>query len=146
MEFAAYCRRPFEERTRCWGLLRAFYREQLGIELPAYESASEDETATAIAQGESPRWTRLYPAGTPSGAMLAARPRLHRPGDAVALSVAGAPLHVGIVAPDRDGRQRMLHVERGQLSGIEVLDGARWKERITGFYRHASLTGPDGAG
>jgi hypothetical protein len=39
------------------------------------------------------------------------------------------------------GNNTMLHTQLGHNSGIEVIDGVKWKNRIDGYYRHDSLIG-----
>jgi len=55
-------------------------------------------------------------------------------GDVIILRVRGKPMHVGLVLGDR----QMLHIEFGINSVLERYTGARWAERIFGFYRYKS--------
>jgi cell wall-associated NlpC family hydrolase len=126
MDFARYVGIPFVERGRdfdgcdCWGLLCLFYRNELGIDLPAHEelyASSRDLAGTiGVRMAERGRWQRVP------------RPL---PGDAVCLLVRKFPIHVGVAV---DGC-RMLHVERGLQAVIERFDGLVWEKRVEGFYR-----------
>lgn len=135
MDFGRYRDLVFEGPSPCLALVRRFYREQLGEEIPDYAGRTDADVAAAVAHGEENRWTALYAPETPPRIMLGTRPRLHRPGDVVLLNTYGLPIHVGIVAPDRNVRQCMLHVREDGTSEIEAFDGIVWKDRVIQFYR-----------
>lgn len=110
----------------CWGLVRLFYAEELGVELPsygdAYSSAEElAETAAAVRRGLA-RWR---PAPRPE------------PGDVALLWIRrpSLPSHVGVYLGDR----RMLHAAEGSDAAIERLDSPFWARRVAGYYRHEAL-------
>lgn len=123
---------PFVDHGRdwsgwdCWGLVIVAYRECLGLSLPshadAYADAGESRTTrgevAAVAVAERARWLEI---DAPSAA------------DVVLLTLAGRPVHVGLML---DGR-RFLHAERGVGTIIERLASPIWAKRIGGYYRHA---------
>jgi cell wall-associated NlpC family hydrolase len=120
---------PFQDHGRdksgldCWGLVRLVMAEQFGIALPSflreYERTTQVDRISALIERESVKW-RLIAKG------------LEMCGDIIVLRVRGKPMHVGVVLGDR----HMLHIEHGINSVIESYAGARWSERIAGFYRY----------
>ena len=131
IDFARYVGIPFADHGRdasgcdCWGLVRLFYREQLGIELsdlgPTYRDTTDAGGMRRVYDDQLACWR---PVKTPA------------PGDAVVLKVRGEPVHVGVVVD----RRRMLHVESGTDAVVERFDGALWAPRLIGFYRHADAS------
>lgn len=117
--------RDIETGLDCWGLLRAFYKDVLDIELPTYENAYQDsnemnQTVQAIRyEKRDDTWVKVT---SPAY------------GDGVLLRIAGHPCHVGIYLGDG----RMLHTLTGHDSAIDCLDSVRWKNRVDGYFRHAS--------
>ena len=110
----------------CWGLVRLVMAEQFGIALPSYvdeyQRTTQVEKISALIGRESQKW-KIVPTGK------------EMCGDVAVLRVRGKPMHVGFVLGD----QQMLHIELGINSVIERYTGARWAERIAGFYRYKSL-------
>lgn len=110
----------------CWGLLREFYHRYLNIQLPSYADKYQDsldkESTQAAIENNYSDW------------VLVTEPKF---GDAILCRLAGHPCHVGVYM----GNNTMLHTQNGHNSGIEVIDGVKWKNRIDGYYRHASLIG-----
>jgi cell wall-associated NlpC family hydrolase len=104
----------------CWQLVRHFYRQELGVDVPDYlelYASSMDKASVkgcmAHAFGE---WQRVdYPAF----------------GDVLVFRVTDAPWHTGIYL----GPGRMLHSLPGHNSCLEAYDGTRWKHRLHGVYR-----------
>jgi cell wall-associated NlpC family hydrolase len=124
-----YADRGRDERTGldCWGLLRLFYAEQFGIELPShadrYDSSETREQTAALVRFETERaW---HPFVAP------------RYGDAVAITVLGRPFHVGIVL---DGARFLHTLNPAQGAVIDSLRSPQWARRIEGYYRHVSRT------
>lgn len=115
-------------RTRdgidCYGLCVLVFTEVFKIDLPAYaldwsSRADWPRLTEAIEQGRRD-WEPI-----PRAAVTI--------GDAVLLAIAGAPLHVGIIAGTDP--LRMLHAEQGINTCLERLDSIVWARRIAGFYR-----------
>jgi cell wall-associated NlpC family hydrolase len=129
MDLSPYVGLPFKPRGRdrsgvdCWGLLRLVYEEQFGIKLPSYAddyTTLEDKAATAdLIDGNKGLWREIS-----AGAEL--------PGDGLLMSVAGRPIHIGVVIAGG----RVLHIERDMGAIIESYRGFRLRKRIVGFYRH----------
>lgn len=132
--WASYVGIPFAPhgRTRdacdCWGLAQLAYREQFGVELPAYDAgyanAGRDDAADLARLIEAGRvaW-REVPAGH------------ERVGDLILLRLWNRPMHIGIVI----GGKRMLHACEGVGTAVERYDGRAWQAKVVGFYRHPSL-------
>jgi len=126
---------PYQNKGRdpaqgldCWGLLRVFYREFMGIELPSYEDTYTDAfdraaTSTAIDAHQN-QWHMVD------------RPKY---GDAVLCRINGMACHVGVYL----GNNQMLHTQSGHDSALDQIDGFKWKNRLAGFYRHTAHIGAD---
>lgn len=124
---------PFQDHGRdragldCWGLVRLVMAEQFGIALPSYvheyHRTTQVDRISALIERESFKW-KIIPAGSEVC------------GDVIVLRVRGKPMHVGMVLGDR----QMLHIELGINSVIERYIGARWAERISGFYRYKGFS------
>ena len=105
----------------CWGLVRLYYAEVLGIKLPEYaveytDAEELDEVARLVVEGRA-NWVRVSP------------PQV---GDVVLQRLLSQPVHVGIF----NGDGRMLHVRRGTEACLERIDGPVWGRRVEGFYRY----------
>lgn len=128
IDFAKYVGIPFADHGRgasgcdCWGLVRLFYRQELGIELsdlgPSYRDTTDAAGMRLVHADQLACWRRVH---------------APQPGDVALLNVLGAPVHVGVMLD----RRRMLHVQRGIDAAIERIDGPLWRNRLEGFYRHA---------
>ncbi|MBI3441730.1 MAG: C40 family peptidase [Proteobacteria bacterium] len=120
---------PFMDHGRdrsgldCWGLVRLVMAEQFCLALPSYlheyQRTTQVDKISALIERESPKWKAI-----PLGKELC--------GDVAVLRVRGRPMHVGMVLGD----QQMLHIELGINSALERYVGARWAERLAGFYRY----------
>ena len=115
-----------EQGLDCWGLLREFYREFMGIELPSYDDTYTDafdrvSTSYAI-DAHNNQWYRVT------------EPAF---GDAVLCKLSGHACHVGVYL----GNHQMLHTQMGHDSALDRIDGIKWKNRLAGFYRHAAHIG-----
>jgi len=115
----------------CWGLVRLVMAEQFGIALPSYlheyQRTTQVDKISSLVERESSRWKIIPTDGEVCG-------------DIAVLRVRGRPMHVGMVLGDR----QMLHIEHGINSAIERYTGARWAERIAGFYRYKSFSDSGG--
>lgn len=111
-------------RTRagvdCWGLVRLWYAEQLGIELDSYsesyQSIKDRESIDGIVAEESKTWLRQQ------------QPQTH---DVVVWKIGPHWSHVGVVVAPR----RFLHIFGKTGSVIERLDSLRWSARERSYYR-----------
>jgi cell wall-associated NlpC family hydrolase len=107
----------------CWGLVRLVMAEQFGLALPSfcqeYGRTTDTQRIPQLIARESTTWREV----TADGEEL---------GDIVVLRMRGKPMHVGMVLGD----SQMLHIEQGIDSAIEKYRGARWQDRIAGFYRY----------
>ena len=126
MDYNSYIGLPYESngRTRagvdCWGLVRLFYREQLGLELPDYSelySGSWDPQLSDVIDQHKSGWSETQDA---------------QPGDVCLFNIYGEPAHVGVYL----GARRFLHAREGRDSVVESLDSPQWSRRFGGFYRY----------
>jgi cell wall-associated NlpC family hydrolase len=110
----------------CWGLPRLVYAEVKGIDLPSYTglwiSPRERAEIAAIVAADSAKYPWLLVEDA-------------REFDIVMIRRAGIDCHVGLVVEPG----RMLHVVEGGDSCIERYDTGRWKEKVSGIYRHAEI-------
>jgi cell wall-associated NlpC family hydrolase len=135
----------------CWGMVYLVYREQFGLDVPAYSEHSftvydSEEVGKLIAGEIVTKWQPVE----------RGKERL---GDAILFRIKGVPSHVGvIVAPDE---KKMLHVQGGDCvwchtkrmgaclnspsreheyggvgSCIARYDAPIWCRRIEGVYRY----------
>lgn len=102
----------------CWGLVRIVYAEQLGIDLPAYDT---------IAAGDRPR---VRAATAQEAASGWAKAVVAQPFDVLTFD-RGA--HVGIALD----RTRMLHAEKGRDACVERWSQPTWLGRLHGIWRRA---------
>lgn len=115
------------EEADCWGICWLVLEEVFGIKAPLLEGLVWDGSSTAADRAETGRVVIMrsqeYCDPVPVGE--------ERAGDIVALSIAGNPLHMGlVVAPGL-----MLHSAEDADSALERYDGMVWRKRVTGFYR-----------
>jgi sulfur carrier protein ThiS len=131
MDINYYIGLPFKGGGReidgldCWGLARLYYHNELGIDLPSFNSAYHIDDSLRIQELISQYregWDRVE---TPS------------PGDLVVFNVLGEAVHLGIVL---DCNQ-FLHIREDRDSVIENLNGVKWNRRIEGYYRYNPNTG-----
>ncbi len=122
---------PFVDKGRgwsgwdCWGMLRLFYHEVLGISLPSYAEGYADA-------GQSAETRNQLRAVIAIGKALWRCVPAPEVGDVVLLNIGGHPLHVGLAL----GHGRMLHAERRVGTLIERLSSPIWARRVEGFYRY----------
>lgn len=106
----------------CWGIVFLYYRDVLGTPIPAYSAEMEAREFTnrgigpLMASEREKHWQAV------------ARPET---GDCVLMRAGRHDSHVGIYL----GNGRMLHSEGPEPSVIERIDGMRWRNRISGYYR-----------
>ena len=113
----------------CYGLMGLFLRTEFNILIDdcsdEYDSLDYSEPAvreqiSGLLDGGMDDWQPVYE---------------QQAYDGILLSIAGRPLHVGIVIDKR----YMLHIEKGINACLERYDTAQWKSRIIGFYRHKNM-------
>ena len=125
----SYIGLPFQEHGRdrdgvdCWGLVRLVLADQFGTRLPSYadgyDSTEDAADIGRLIRGEMGPW-RPVPPGQ------------EQAGDVVLMRLLNQPMHVGVVvAPNW-----MLHIEDGIDACLEPYDGAKWRRRVLGLYRH----------
>lgn len=113
---------PYQTRG-CWELVRLFYKQEMGIDLPSYAdeyaklSAEEQQEIAVLIRAERNDWREVT------------EPQC---GDVILLRIFGEPSHIGIVL----GEGKMLHVFRGNTSCVESYFGPKWAPRIDSFWRH----------
>lgn len=123
---------PFADRGRdrqtgmdCWGLVRHWYAEQLGIDLPGLLDAPsyghEPEKLPALIARETRAWRRVD------------RPQ---PGDLVVVRIGERPFHVGVYVGEDAGVPMLLHTMEKTGSVKCDLSSPMWAPRIEGYYRH----------
>lgn len=128
--WAPYIGKPFADGGRgphafdCWGLLRAIYFDQLGVDLPSYGEISAKDLARIAREMESGKdgdgWQECGP--EPLAVVLM---RSGRGGRRV--------VHVGAMVD----RFRMIHVEEAAATAIVPINHFSVVGRICGFRRLA---------
>ena len=100
----------------CWGLVRLYAREELGVVLP---DIGRDGDAWHLAAGQvaDTGWQKVT--------------SFSRHGDVLLFRLPGAILHVGVMLPDG----RFLHVMEGGSSRIDLLAHDPWRSLLIGVYR-----------
>ena len=118
---------PYENKGRnfngcdCFGLVRLFYRNEYGSELPEvndYLDASNGEDANKSLMNNKAGYVKV-----PFESREA--------GDILLLRVNGLPTHLGIVINDKN----MIHTMKGCESVVEDYSSYKWNNRIEGIYR-----------
>jgi len=112
-----------EEGLDCLSLIELIYKEKLNIHLPFNEHLETDNNMEAVGNAislEKCKWIKLE---QPENFCV------------VVLNICGFPVHLGLVL----NNGYMIHSLKGHNSVVEKFDGAKWKRRINGFYRHEEL-------
>lgn len=113
-------------RGDCWTAVWLFYRDVLGIDLPAYdtqygdagETPADRKRISALMVREKKKWRKVDD---------------HRVGDVVLLRCGGRNCHVGVVIE----KGLFLHIDKPRGAMIERLDSPVWARRREGIYRLA---------
>jgi len=117
-------------RTRegcdCYGLVRLVLRDQLGIEVDAYDQfyTSTETDRRDIAQTIT-RETAVAP-------WVAVPTEMARLGDVAIFRIGGLPMHCGIMLD----RNQMLNIRKGACSVVESIDSILWRARLAGMFRY----------
>lgn len=112
-----------ENGLDCWGLVRLFYANEMGVELPAYSAVGHGTNENnELAKEINARMQNWRPVESPS------------PGDCILLNVYGRPIHIGIV----ERRGRMIHVCKNNNVTSEKYTSMKWAKRIEGFYTYVA--------
>lgn len=126
---------PFQTHGRslagldCWGLCVCVYREAFDIDLPSYDTGyvgagrSDAADLSVLIEAGRVEWREVH-----AGDEL--------PGDLILLRLWNRPIHIGVVV----GGHRMLHACEGINVAMERYDGAMWRRKVVGFYRHPLIT------
>lgn len=126
MTLESYVGIPFVEHGRtaegvdCWGLIRLFFRNEVGTVLPNlldYKTTRDRATISQIIDREKSDWRRIKKPDA---------------GDVIVFKIAGQPTHVGLYI----GQGRFIHAYKGTHSCVEALESPQWKQRIEGYYRY----------
>ena len=126
MNLENYIGIPFRSHGRtfagsdCWGVVFLYYFHEYGIRLNqflGYQSPTDSEAISDIIKNVKPHWKEV---------------KKPEQGDVVVIAIGGRDTHVGVYL----NGGKMLHAYRGTDSCIEDLRSAKWKNRITGYYRH----------
>jgi len=126
MNYEKYIGLPYKELGRdvtgidCWGLVRLFYKQELGIDLPSYAdlyTSSRDPDLPATIESHKDSWLLSDTADI---------------GDVCLFNIYGEPLHVGIYI----GNNKFIHARDGKDSVVESLDSTQWSKRFQGFYKY----------
>lgn len=121
---------PYKESGRdengidCWGLARLFYKQELGIDLPSYETEtvrSFDPKLSKSVEEFISNWTKT------------AAPKL---GDLCLFNILGEPIHVGLYLENG----RFLHAREGHSSVIESIKKPNWNKRLEGIYTYTPVS------
>jgi cell wall-associated NlpC family hydrolase len=131
--WAPYVGKPFApfgqgpDFYNCWGLVRAVYREQLGLDLPSHDeigAGAHRAVAQAMQQGvaQGP-WIMAEP--PQAFDVMVARRDMH----------SRYPGHVGVMIDEG----RALHIWEGRDVHISRVGEPTLSGLILGFYRHRSV-------
>jgi cell wall-associated NlpC family hydrolase len=108
----------------CYGLVWLFYRQELELEIPAYDDLYADEAevneALAIARDQQGIWVEVPKEDA-------------RLGDVALFRSLREVLHVAVMLD----RVRFLHLNESAIyARVEKITSAIWRERLIGVYRH----------
>ena len=118
----------------CWGLARAVLAAEFGIDAPAYERGYPEDARDRAALADLV--SHGMPGWRPIAEGDAARSGIgERPGDLILMRHGRHACHIGMVV----ARGTMLHIEEGTDSSLDRYDGPRWRRRLAGIYRHATV-------
>lgn len=105
----------------CWGLAKLFYKNELGIDLPSYDTeynGSYDPNVVAAISHYKSNWKKT---DTP------------KPGNLCLFNILGEPTHIGVYI----GNNKFMHARDGQDTVVESLLSSNWNRRFEGFYEYS---------
>lgn len=112
------------EASDCLGLVELVYKNVLGITLPDYNHINcnnlKNVSLLMIEEEQSGRWEKVD------------KPQENC---VILMNICAYPVHTGIVLND----EYMLHSLKGHNSAVERFTGAKWKNRIEGYYAWRSM-------
>lgn len=116
--------RDVESGLDCWGLVRLFYQQEMGISLPSYSNISAEETGKedcSVVIMNSETYKQFDRVG--------GEPEL---GDILIFNMLGTPIHVAIALDNAT----MLHAHKSaQGVVVEQFKSSTWNRRLEGIYR-----------
>ena len=124
MNVAEYIGIPYKDRGRdrdgldCWGLVKLFYSDVMGIDVPGYleyDSAEDNAAVADVIDRRVSDWKQI---------------EAPEPGCVLLFRVKGLPIHCGIYL----GRDDFLHAFKGTQVCIERLNSISWSKRLLGAY------------
>jgi len=141
MKYTKYHRIPYLEGgasfqgVDCWGLVRLFWREEFGIDLPDYGVTMDDENEVveAISKNKD-AYVQVCGSMVKDGRVISTRP----PYPSIVLLYHG-PAHVLSHVGVYIGNRQMIHVQSGIGSYIQKLDNFYWARKVEGFYAPSSM-------
>jgi cell wall-associated NlpC family hydrolase len=125
MNIGRYIGLPYADRGRgpaydCFGLVKHFYKEELGLDvadhLSAYTSSSDSESVSKAINTYKSEWVKVD------------KPSQY---DILLFNIMGFPTHVGIYLNSSD----FLHSFQGTNSCIERFNSVTWNRRLQGIYQ-----------
>lgn len=103
----------------CWGLVRLFYRDELGIDLPSYTTnysgADDPAIMELMSEYKDTNWKKQT---------------TFKVGDVCVFNIYGEPCHVGVYVGD----SKFMHSRENRDVVIESLDSPKWSKRLEGCY------------
>lgn len=113
----------------CAGLLYLIYKNELGIELPDWRGMYSTTQYSNGLELERILTSMLGDNGieVPLGSV--------QPFDVLSIRIGKAEMHVGIVID----KNRFIHIVDGDRVLCERINSIKWKQRITGAFRHESM-------
>uniref|UniRef100_A0A6H1ZFW9 Putative tail protein n=1 Tax=viral metagenome TaxID=1070528 RepID=A0A6H1ZFW9_9ZZZZ len=141
MKYTKYHRIPYLEGgssfqgVDCWGLVRLFYREEFGVNLPDYGVTMNDEDEVVeVVKTHKDTYVQICGPMMVNGSVISTKP----PFPSIVLLYHGpahALSHVGVYI----GNRQMIHVLSGIGSYIQKLDNFYWARKVEGFYVPGSV-------
>lgn len=128
MDFNKYVGLPYRHKGRdasgvdCWGLVRLFCKQELGVELPSFNGVYYTTDTEFVGEGANEIRKSLSD--------ILIKTEDPKPGDICRFNIIGYPIHVGIVCDAR----HFLHVEEFKNANIARYDRNPWNKRISEFY------------
>jgi hypothetical protein len=128
MKYDKYIGLPYKDNGRdidgidCWGLVRLYYKEELGIDLPSYTTeyyGRSDPDISSLVNLYKDNWEKTTE---------------YAPGDVIVFNMLGEPSHVGVYIDNN----KFIHCRSGANSVVESLTSSKWTKRIEGVYKYST--------